>query len=280
MGQESHAAPESFAGTRDLSEPNLTNQSNVIPPNVDSMVNIHFFGLQKPVKLEFNIESFWCAQTSSFVTKEQLREMFQSELQLGSEYTQSLYLLWGNIILSLMDHISGNSVGSIELSWNIFPTTNDNEELFPFLSPDPYEYNSPHIPESPLLNNNNNGEGINKCEHQSDQRQWESLIFLSKTSPEGPFMNMEKEVLLGKWSEGENLLFESLLTKFGYGQWKKIASFFPNRTHSQCKSHGSALRHPKNKKPVLKHPKRPDMQRANTIAGSFSIQSNLTFGEC
>jgi hypothetical protein len=227
MGQESLAAPESFVAP-DLLEPNLTNQSIVIPTNVDSMVNIHLSGLQKPVKLEFNIKSFWCTQTSSFVTKEQLCEMFQSELQLGSEYTQSLYLLWGNIILSLIDHISGNSMGSIELSWNILPTTNDNEELFPFLS----------------------------REHQSDQHPWESLIFLSETLSEGPFVDTEKEVLLGKWSKGEHLLFESLLTKFGYGQWKKIASFFPNRTHSQCKSHGSALRHPKKRKAGSKTPQK------------------------
>lgn len=257
MGQEGHAVPESFGGMApDLSEPNFTNQSIVIPPNFDSVVNMHLFGLEKPMILEFKVQSFWCSQTSSFVSKEQLCEMFQSKLQLGSEYTQSLYLLWGNVILALMDHISGNSLGSIELSWNIFPTTNDNEELFSFLSLGPCEYNTPHIPESQLLIKNDNAKDIHNFEHQSDQHQWESLISLSKTSPEGPFMDMEKEVSLGKWSEGEHLLFESLLTKFGYGQWKKIASFFPNRTHTQCKSHGAVLRQPKKQKASSKAPQK------------------------
>jgi RNAse (barnase) inhibitor barstar len=185
--------------------------------------------------VKFNSLDFWSTQNSSFITKENFCAIFQSKLQLGSEYIQNLHLLWGYLILSLMDHISDNASGNIELSWNILPTNHDNGNFFSFLSPD-------ILQTSEILANDDNFKGIETVEYQSDEIKWESLLKLAETNSHGPFTKTKKELSLGKWSEGEHRLFVYLInTKYSYGQWKEISSFFPNRTPQQCRSRGSTL---------------------------------------
>lgn len=234
MSQESYSASEGLAGqVSDISESNLRNQSNIVPQNVDSFVHFHIIGLDKTSLVKFNSLDFWSTQTSSFITKENFCAILQSKLQLGPEYIQNLHLLWGHLILSLMDHISDNASGNIELSWNILPTNHDNGNFFSFLSPDISQT-------SEILTNDDNFKGIEKIEYQSDEIKWESLLKLAETNSHGPFTKKKKELSLGKWSEGEHRLFDYLITtKYSYGQWKEISSFFPNRSSQQCRSHGT-----------------------------------------
>ena len=253
MLHESHFHSEGLKGPiSDLSKPDLRNQPTIVAPQiVNSFVSIHVTGVIEPVTLSFNIQDLWCTQTSSFVNKEHLCSMVQSKLPLGSEYTQSLHLLWGHLILSLMDRISEKSSRNIELSWNIFPGNHDIDELLSMFSPDPCGYkNMSNMPDTSM--NDTLVKGNNNDEYHLDESQWESLIMLAAKEPYGPFMSTKKEISLGKWSDGEHRLFEYLVTrKYDYGQWKEIASFFPNRTNAQCRAHGVCV-DPRRKKSISK----------------------------
>ena len=253
MLHEGHFHSEGLKGTiSDLSKPDLRNQPTLVAPHiVDSFVSIHVTGAVEPVTLSFNIQDLWYTQTSSFVNKEQLCSMVQSKLPLGSEYTQSLHLLWGHLILSLIDRISDKSSRNIELSWNIFPGNHDIDELLSMFSPDPCGYNMSHMPDTSM--NDALVNGIKKDEYRSDESQWESLMMLAAKEPYGPFMSTtEKEISRGKWTDGEHRLFEYLVTrKYSFGQWKEIASFFPNRTNAQCRAHGACV-DPRRKKSIPK----------------------------
>jgi hypothetical protein len=149
-----------------------------------------------------------------------------------------------------MDRISDKSSRNIELSWNIVPGNHDIDELLSMFSPDSCGYNISNMPDT--LMNDDIVKGITKAEYRSDESQWESLITLAAKEPYGPFMSTEKEISRGKWSDGEHRLFEYLVTrKYNYGQWKEIASFFPNRTNAQCRAHGVCA-NPRRKKSISK----------------------------